>query len=891
MRKLNYLLSVFVVLGIAQLSAQNQAQKLNNSEVDHPTRVVVAHDYGLSQPLRDLPPSKGPRTEEEQKAFKKLIHKKESKLNFDMEHRFYPYASSARPFGNDPVWQKQEGYTSAHANRAPLLNFAGQDSPYSVSDCNGAAGQNHYMQGINTTYAIWDKNGNQVVAPTDFNTLFSGVDGASNNDGDPVVIYDDQADRWVCTEFSGAYSNPDYMLIAVSTTSDPTGTWHRWSFDMPNGFPDYDKLGVWRDGYYMACNNSGGDDIFVFERDVMLAGGTSPQMVAFSNSNRPNSGFHCIEPIDNDGVLAPAGTPGQFITINDDAWGGSQDEIWMFELNVDWSNTGAATFSRTQTIATAPFDANFGSSWDNIAQQGTSQKVDAVPQILMFRAQYRNWGTSQSIVCAHSVDVDDSDHAGIRWYELENTGSGWSIRQQGTYAPDANSRWIPSIAMDANHNIGLGYNVSSSSMYPGIRYCGQSALENQNASGVMDIAEETVLDGTSSHTSDNRWADYAEMSVDPSDDATFWFTTEYANGESSKSTQIVSFQFQPAVVYDTDAGVTSIVSPVSDLNLSNAESVEVIVKNYGNNSISDVPVSYQINGGSIVNETVTGPIASGETVNYIFSQNADLSAEASYEFKIYTGLTDDMNHNNDTVYKTIIHISPSYCAATGGNGASYEKISHVTLGAIDNASGNTEYSDFTAISTSIDRGASETLTVTTSGGYSSDEVLAWVDWNQDYDFDDAGESFTIGTGNSDTPKISDIVVPDDAELGNTRIRIRLYDTDYGPNSTPCGSSDYGEVEDYTINVTSPVNIVVKENSSCLQISPNPADSKVVVSSDKIIEGNLQIVDVTGKLIYSDVVKGVYKKTFDMSKAANGIYFVKVFNNEIVVETVKFVVKH
>ena len=887
MRKINNLLGALIVLGITQLSAQNNEVKQEKAQVAHPTRIVVAHDFSVSKPLRDLSPSKGPRTEEEQKAFKELIHKKEKQLNFDMEHRSYPYASSARPFGNDPVWQKEEGNTLAHSNRAPLVNFAGQDSPHSVSDCNGAVGPNHYMQGVNTTYSIWDKNGSEIVEPTNFNTLFEGVAGSGPNDGDPIVIYDDQADRWLVAEFSGVYTNPDYMLIAVSTTNDPTGTWNRYSFEMPNGFPDYEKFGVWRDGYYMATNTSGGDDVFVFERDVMLAGGATPHMVAFSNPNRPASGFHCIEPLDNDGPFAPEGTPGQFITINDDAWGGSQDEIWIYELNVDWNDTESATFTRTQTIATAAFNSNFGNSWDNIKQKSTDQKVDAVPQILMFRTQYRNWGDSQTIVCAHTVDVDDTDHAGIRWYELENTGAGWSIRQQGTYAPDEHNRWIPSISMDANHNIALGYNIASTTMFPGIRYCGQSALENQNANGVLDIAEEIVLEGTASHSSDNRWADYAEMSIDPSDDATFWFTTEYAKNGSSKATQIVSFQFQPAVVYDNDAGVTFLHSPISDLNLTNLESVEISVRNYGNNSISNIPVSYQINDGEIVSEIITGEIASGEIINYTFVQTADLSEETSYDFKIYSGLIGDQNHNNDTINKTVIHIEPSFCNATGGG--SYEKISNVKIGTIDNASGNTEYSDFTMFFTNIMRGESELLTVEISGGYDSDQVLAWVDWNHDYDFGDEGEAFEIGTGSGFVSASLD--VPGDALLGNTRLRIRLHDTGVGPNSTPCGASSYGEVEDYTINVTSATNIEVKTNSNLISITPNPVDDIVVISSKNSIIADIQIVDVSGKLIYSDKISGVYSKEFSFVKEPNGVYFVNIIENQGLLETIKFVVKH
>ena len=782
-KKTLLLAALFTMLIGFPLSAQNKVKKAVKSGPISPTIIKKAVDFSISKPLRDMEPSKGPRTKAEQKAFEKLKKAHEKKLNADMQYRSYPNASQAKPFGNDPVWQKREGRNPAHNNKTPILNIDGQDSPYSVSDCNGAVGPNHYMQAVNMTYAIWDKNGNQLVAPTNFNTLFEGVEGANRNDGDPIVLYDDQADRWLAAEFSLGSNN--FMLVAVSKTNDPTGEWYRWSFDVDE-MPDYEKFGIWRDGYYMATNNDGGEDIYVFERDSMLLGKTYPRMIGFSNPNRPESQFHCVEPLDNDGNYAPEGTPGQFITINDDAWGGSADELWIYELVADWETPSNSTFERTQTIPTEAFDSDFGSSWDNISQKDASQKVDAVPQILMFRAQYRNWGSSQTIVCAHTVDVDDSDHAGIRWYELENTGGDWYIRQQGTYAPDEHSRWIPSISMDANHNIALGYNISSSSMFPGIRYCGQSAVENQNASGIMDIAEEIVLDGEESHTSDNRWADYAEMSVDPSDDATFWFTTEYANGGKEKATKIVSFQFQPAVVYDVDAGVNSMISPVSGTDLGETESVEIVVRNYGSEPLINPLVYYQINGGELVSETFETTIDSGEIANYTFSQTADLSEIASYEFKIYTGLTDDENHNNDTIYRTVTHSLPTYCTASGNGSDEY--ITKVDYGSISNSSSSSQYTDYTNYMTSAGLGVSKEITITIGNGYSSDQCLVWIDFNQDYTFDDTEKVFESETGEG--PHTGTITIPNDALLGSTRMRVRLHDTGgwSSPNEEPCGSS-------------------------------------------------------------------------------------------------------
>lgn len=521
-------LSILLILWMMHIISFSQEESI----VVKPTMIGQGTYHGQVGPLSDIPPMTMSELRE--------LDKKEAykKRNQEMRYRYYPNAENAFPKGDDEAWQKSMG--SQKSLSAILENWAGQSSYSNPPDDNGTAGPNHYMQTINVKYTIYDKQGTLLAGPTNLNTLFAGVPGANNNDGDPIILYDEQADRWLVAEFSGIYNNPDYMLIAISTSNDPTGTWDRWSFVM-NGFPDYMKFGIWRDGYYMGTNTGSGDDIYVFERDVMLAGGSSPQMVQFNNPNRPNSGFHCVLPIDNDGAFAPSGTPGGFITINDDAWGGGADAIWIFKLNVNWTTPANSTFQRSQVINVTAFDSNFGSSWENIRQPGTSQKLDAINQILMHRAQYRNFGGTQTIVCNHTVDVDNTDHAGIRWYELEYVGTTWQIRQQGTYAPDAHSRWMGSIAMNANHEIGLAYSVSSSSVYPGIRYTGQSASANAAANGLMDIAEETIWTGTASQTSSERWGDYANLALDPNDDATFWFTTQYNISGTNKGTRIASF--------------------------------------------------------------------------------------------------------------------------------------------------------------------------------------------------------------------------------------------------------------------------------------------------------------------------------------------------------------
>lgn len=559
--------------------------------------------------------------------------------NEDLKERKYPYQSQALPKGPDPVWQKYipKG-TKSSVNI--IKSFTGIGSYAHPIDPNGAAGPNHYMAAINVYYNIYDKNGNSISGDN-MNTLFNGVDGSNNNDGDPIILYDDLAGRWLAAEFSIS-SQPYHMLIAVSATDDPTGQWYAYSFVMP-GFPDYMKFGVWPDGYYMATNTPDNDDVFAFERSVMLTGGNNPQMLSFDNPNRPNSGFHCIMPLDNDGQAAPSGTPGQFITINDDAWNGGSDQLWLFELHADWNTPSNSTFARTQTINVPAFESELGGSsqynyQDNIPQPGTSMKLDGIPQILMFRAQYRNFGNEQTIVACHTVDVDGTNHAGIRWYELTNTGNGWSIRQTGTYAPDNDNRWMGSIAMNANHEIALGYSVSSSNTYPSIRIAGQSAAEHANASGVLDIPETEIAAATISKTDDDRWGDYSEMSVDPSDDNTFWYASTLLstyNNDVVSYIHIASFRFS-----DLGNPINLTANAVSDNEIDLSWSLN------SNNDPALVAWSPTGNFGTPTNGTTYSPgdaIPGGGTVLYYGSgtsyNHTGLQANTTYYYKAWSHLS------------------------------------------------------------------------------------------------------------------------------------------------------------------------------------------------------------------------------------------------------------
>lgn len=274
-------------------------------------------------------------------------------------------------------------------------------------------GPNHVMQMVNSAYQIWDKSGNSLLGPFTLSTIWAGFPGpwaSSLNAGDPVVLYDQAADRWFASEFSlpNGGAGPEYLLIAVSQTSDPTGAWHRYGFEFPE-FPDYPHYGIWPDGYYVSVNRFApgftGTYAAAFERDMMLIGGMA-QMILFTNS--PSTTFSLL-PSDWDGSIAPpTGAPNYFVQAHDDAFYPGTDGLNIFEFSVDWVTPANSTFTGPLFIPTSPF-----STVDKIPQLGTTQILDNLSERLMQRLQYRNFGMHESMVVCQTIDAGGS-RAGMR---------------------------------------------------------------------------------------------------------------------------------------------------------------------------------------------------------------------------------------------------------------------------------------------------------------------------------------------------------------------------------------------------------------------------------------------------------------------------------------------
>ena len=460
------------------------------------------------------------------------------------------------PFGKprvpDALAQGQGLPSAAARTPTATLNFDGIANIGGGSvppDPIGDVGPNHYVQMGNTRFAIFDKIGTLLAGPTNINTLFAGLGAGNqcvlNDDGDPVVVYDRLADRWLLSQFA-VPGGPSgfHVCIAISQTPDPTGSYFLYDFVVPE-FPDYFKIGVWPDGYYMSTNEGapGPVGFYALDRTKMLQG----LPASFIRFVLPNRNF--VLPSDMKGVRPPpAGAPNYFYTFIDPSFwgGGGVDRLELFAFHSDFAVPASSTLTALPTINVTPFNYTVCGFFvlPCIPEPAPGEKVDAVSEWPMWRFMYRNLKDHESLVGNFTVDVTGAPphQAGIRWFELRKTGAGdWTLFQEGTHAPDAAHRWMGSIAMDANGNIALGYSVSSTSVNPSLRYATRLAGA---ALGTLET-EEVLIDGAGVQTNGfNRWGDYSAMTVDPSDDCTFWYTGEYYATTSAAgwSTRIGAFK-------------------------------------------------------------------------------------------------------------------------------------------------------------------------------------------------------------------------------------------------------------------------------------------------------------------------------------------------------------
>lgn len=423
-------------------------------------------------------------------------------------------------------------------------NFNNLGFIVSPPDTIGDVGKTHYVQMVNLLTEIFDKQGNSVLGPFPTSAVFNGLFGQSwcahSDDGDPIVAYDEETDRWLVSQFLATFQ--DGLCIAISTTGDPTGSYNVYEFDFTGiGFPDYPKFGFATGSVNVMVNlftPFQGSALGAIDKAEMLNGGPAT-MVLFTGGLGANLAFGWV-PGDNDGPVFD-NTPPTFFTTGGFS-GGSN--IFVAELTTDWAapeNTGLSIGA----IPVAPFDSVLcnRSRGACVPQPGSGTTAGGNPAFLpastqvitylegladrlMHRGQTRDFGDRKVAMLNHTVDVDGTGKAGVRWYEMENKKDrGWTLKKQETFSPDSDNRWMGSVAMTASGSSCLGYSISSSTRHPSIGIAGRKGTSNH-----MNIRELVAFDGNVAgnvQRSSARWGDYSSMSIDPVDD-TCWYTQEHA---------------------------------------------------------------------------------------------------------------------------------------------------------------------------------------------------------------------------------------------------------------------------------------------------------------------------------------------------------------------------
>jgi hypothetical protein len=442
---------------------------------------------------------------------------------------------------------------------APLLTFEGPSNEdnfrifggrVNPPDPNGDVGPQHYVAMTNLTFAVYSKTGGVLLGPIDTGTLWQGfpIDDCTEPSGDPIVLYDEIDDRWILTQFTARGLEirklPFYNCIAVSQTPDPTGPYFRYAFKTEGkNFPDYPKYGVMPNGLFVTTrefehSTAGGNEIlgiYAINRQQLVAGNPNTQFVRFDLNQPKYQVGDGILPADLDGPPPPAGSPEYFVgSMDDDADDHAPfDGLNVFQANVDWSNPAAATFGFVKSVPIAEFDTIFPcapTARDCLPQPAITDPtrfldILSYRQRPLWRLQYRNFGTYETLVTNQSVEARPGV-AGVRWWELRNPRNA-VLHQEGTWAPnDGIHRWMGSVALDKQGNFALGYSVvNATNVFPGIRYAGRLSGDPL---GQLTQAEAVLQNGSGVQTTTNsRWGDYTSMSVDPSDGCTFWYMNEY----------------------------------------------------------------------------------------------------------------------------------------------------------------------------------------------------------------------------------------------------------------------------------------------------------------------------------------------------------------------------
>ena len=774
----------------------------------------------------------------------------------------------------DALWQANQ-QQNKKAAKAPSSQLIGSYAGIGYTNVNPpdpcvAAGPNHVIQMVNGSggalYKIYDKSGSPITGNISFDNLFSGYSGL----GDPIVMYDQLSDRWFLSEFS---SSGNRLLVAISLTNDPTGTFHTYVFQATN-FPDYPKYSVWPNAYYCTANENS-CSIYAFERDSMLVGAPA-RLIRRSVNNLSGFGFQTLTPVNFEGTQLPtAPTPATFWRhVDDEAhFQFSADpfndyvEYWTFEPNFD--TVTLSTFLGPNKINVTEFDSDLNGyrAFSAIDQKGSSTKLDPLREVFMNRMAYRNFGTYEALVACHVTDVNGSDWAGMRWYEFRKIGTGnWKLHQEGTYAPDGDSRWMAAIQINGNGSICMAYSVSSTNTYPSLRYTGRNI---NDPIGQMTLPEQIITDGTSANRS-NRYGDYAAMTVDPGNDSTFWFTGEF-NLSQNWSTRIAHISLS-----DSCMGLTGITQTSGTFKCPTDTNGSIIVQGLNGTGSN---YTYSMDGINFLADSLFAGLKPGMHTIYITDGFCTAELPATIEGPAQIQYVDSVRniscHDEMDGFIDIV--------GYGGSGS--------LRYSLDSSNWTNQ-----AYYTNLDSGSYTVYIKDDSNCILELKPIEII--NPD----------TLFSTYQATPTSSDIAADGEilmsASGGTPPIEYSLYSTvHYSPDSLFTGlAKDIYVV--YTRDamgckisdtiIVSPLGIPSIFIGNSIQLFPNPTSGefKVETGNDKeLIDATITIKDVTGKEIIRKKIESAHADNliFNLSGNAKGLYLMSI-NKGDQIHTLKIILK-
>lgn len=618
MKKISFYIFTCIMLLNFSLKAQVTSKKVENVDISTTKAVYL----GKSVPVRDaVPKLSTPKSKKQKSKLNKQVPN-----NFKGRKNRSSSVDLSKEHNVDLVLQS-ELKKNVNNQLEILVNTRGrgQGSP---TDPTGDISDQYYVQAVNATdVGVYNLSG-ALIMSFPMNTLWAQFGVGSL--GDPIILYDEITDKWILTEFTG----PANLLIAVSDTNDPLGSYNAYNFTTPN-FPDYPKYALTPEALVVTTNEEGRGTLhqyFINKAELVAgAGDATIQRIALAGSNGTEQGFYVSTPADLNGPNMPFDNNPIVMRLNDSSWPGGpqQDGIELYSFEIDFENANNTQIIQT-SIPTAPYDAfpcSVGGPGFQCIPQRNGGGLDGIPEIIMNVPHQRNFGTHESLVYTHTTDVENGgNRAGVRWVELRRTSAegNWSVFQEGTFAlDDGLNRFMSSVAMDSKGNICLGYSTSSDETFADLRVTGRRA---DDPLGEMTFNEEILQEGLVTINSGGRFGDYPQMSVAPGGIGSFWFTSEYA-GPFGTVTNIAAIRMRDTF----DLATRKFISPTPDnLFLTTTEAVTVEVVNAGVNPISDFTLELQLDGVVVSTSQISDTLQPNEVLTHTYPDDLDLTVNKNF---------------------------------------------------------------------------------------------------------------------------------------------------------------------------------------------------------------------------------------------------------------------